>query len=160
MRAKDEFYLRRHGGEFSNGREVGGEIGFRAVEPDFAGVVSISGEEQAVGTIDEGDGVGRVAGRRDDFYGAAAEIYFEAVVNWEGNLPGLGGIFRGIEILWERVARGHAELVLGDFGLRVFTGTFGISTSEGGVHPIDERELPVAADVIVVGVRVEYDDGA
>jgi len=53
VRAKGEFYLRCHGGEFSNGREVFGEIGFWAVEPDFAGVESVSGEEQAVGAVDE-----------------------------------------------------------------------------------------------------------
>ena len=51
-------------------------------------------------------------------------------------------------------------MVRGDFGLRVFAGTFCAGAGEGGVHSIDERELPVAADVIVVGVGIEYDDGA
>ena len=102
------------------------------------------------------DGVGSVAGSGDDFDGASAEIDFEAVVNEERNFPGLGGVFCGIEIFGKRAA----ELVLGDFGLRVVAGAFGVGAGEGGVHAEDERELPVAADVVVVGVRIEHDDGA
>ncbi len=156
VRAQDQFNFGSEYGKLFHGGEECGEIRFGAVEPDFPGIEGVSGEEQTVGAVDERDGVGRVAGRRDDFYGAAAEIYFEAVVDEERNFPGLGGIFCGIEIFGQRAA----QLVFGDFGLRVCAGAFSARASEGGVHPVDERELPVAADVIVVGVGIEYHDGA
>jgi len=97
-----------------------------------------------------------VAGSRDDFYGAAAEIYFEAVVDEERNFPGFGRVFSRIKTFWQRAA----DLLFGDFGLRVCAGAFSARASEGGVHAVDERELPVAADVIVVGVGIEHDDGS
>jgi len=43
----------------------------------------------------------------------------------------------------------------GQFRLRVFTRAFGILPREIGVHAINKGELPVAADVVVVGVRIE-----
>ena len=67
MSAEDEFYLRREIGEPLHGCDVGVEICFRAEEPDGAGIVGVAGEEQAVGAVDQADGVGRVAGSRNDF---------------------------------------------------------------------------------------------
>src|SRR5712675_3052496 len=148
VRAQDQFKFGSERGEFFYGRQVGGEIAFRAVQPDFAGIESVSGEEQAVGAVEERDGVGCVAGRRDDLYDTATEIYFEAVVDEERNFPGLGRVFCRIKTFWRRAA----ELVFGNFGLRVSAGTFGAGAGERGIHAVNKRELPVAADVIVVGV--------
>ncbi len=42
--------------------------------------------------------------------------------------------------------------------MRVFARAFGIGAREGRIHAVDELELPVAADVIVMGMRVQDDD--
>ena len=81
MRAEDEFGFWRERSKFFYRREVGGEVGFRAIQPDFSGIESVSGEEESVGAIDEGNGIWRVAGSGDDFDGAAAEIDFEVVMD-------------------------------------------------------------------------------
>ena len=46
----------------TNGSAVSIKIGFRPEEPDGRGVVGIAGEEQAIATVEERDGVRRVAG--------------------------------------------------------------------------------------------------
>src|ERR1700747_1308390 len=92
----------------------------------------------------------------DDFYRAAAEVHFEVVVNEDRNFPGFGRILGGIEILGQVAA----DLIFGDFGLRVRVGTFGAGAGESGVHTVDKGKLPVATDVVVVSVGIEYDDGA
>ncbi len=43
--------------------------------------------------------------------------------------------------------------------MSVFAGTFGVGAGEVGVHTEDVVELPVAADVVVVSVRVDDGDG-
>jgi hypothetical protein len=42
--------------------------------------------------------------------------------------------------------------------LRVFARASRILPSEFGVHAVDRLELPVVADVIVMGVRIQHDD--
>src|SRR6202022_3733222 len=56
-----------------------------------------------------------------------------------------------IERLWQIAA----QLIGSDFRLRIFTRTFCIRPREFGVHAVDESELPITANVIVVGVGVE-----
>ncbi len=155
MRAEDYFHLRREIGEPLYGRDVSVEICFGAEEPDRAGIVGVAGEEQAVGAVDEADGVGRMAGCRNDFEGAAPEIDFEAVFNEERDVPWLGGVGFRVKTLWQ-IAADHSgrELFLG-----VVAGALCVLTREVCVHAVDKREKGIAADVIVVRVRVQDDDG-
>src|SRR3984885_1804427 len=51
-----------------------------------------------------------------------------------------------------------ANLIGRDFGLRVFARASRILPREVRVHAVDRLELPVIADVIVMGMRIEHDD--
>ena len=92
-----------------------------------------------------------MARRPKNFQFASAQIDCEAVMDEVRNPPRLGGVRFWIEAFWQFAA----ELVGCNFGLSIFARTFGVLPREIGVHPVDERELPVAADVVVVGVRIE-----
>src|SRR5947199_9745260 len=78
----------------------------------------------------------------------------EAVMDEVRNPPRLGGVHFWIEAFWQFAA----ELVGGDFSLRIFARTFGVLPREIGVHAVNECELQVAADVVVVRVRIENND--
>ncbi len=67
------------------------------------------------------------------------------------NSPRLCGIRFRIESL-RQIA---AELVGSNFRLRIFARTFRVFPREVRVHAVNESELPVAADMVVVRVRVE-----
>src|ERR1700687_1824322 len=152
--SQNEFQFRREFGEALHGIDVGIEIGFRAKQPDRARVVSVAGEEQSIAAIEQRDRVRRVAGSGYNLQSAAAEIDLEAVVNRARDFPGFCRVRFWIEPLWQI----PAELAGSNFRLRVFTRTFRIRPRELGVHAVGKSELPVAANVIVVGVRVEHDD--
>ena len=52
VRAEDEFSFGSERNELFYGGKIRRKIGFRPIEPDFAGIVGVSGEEQAIGAID------------------------------------------------------------------------------------------------------------
>jgi hypothetical protein len=153
--AENEIHLWGEGSETFDRLFVGTKIGFGAVEPDGCGIVGVSGEEQAIGTIDEGDGVGGVAGGGDDFDEASAQVDGVAIVDEFGDGPGFGAIGFGIEGFGEITA----DLARAGFCLCVCGGPFGVCAGEIGIHGIDGVELPVATDVVVVGVGIQNDDG-
>jgi hypothetical protein len=155
VRTDHNFDLRRESGQSRDGFGVGVQIGFAAVEPDGRRIVGVAGEEQSVGAVEERDGIRSMARSRKDFDGAAAEVDDFAVVDVLGNGPGPGAIAAGIETIREFAA----DLARRDFGLGVFDGAFGILAGKVSVHGVDGVELPVAADVVVVGVRIQDDDG-
>jgi len=68
-----------------------------------------------MGSINQGNGVGSVAGCGDNFKPAAAEIEAVAVGNLGRDLPGT----RGIGLRVESLRQGPANLVGGDLRLRV-----------------------------------------
>src|SRR5258708_3783700 len=132
------------------------EIGFRAEEPNGGGIVRVAGKKQPVGAIEQTDGVRRVARRGNNFQLAAApEIDLETIVNRDGDSPGFCGIR-----FWVKSLRQIAtELIRRDFGLGVFARTLCIRAREICVHAKDEWELPIAANGVVVCVRVEHHHG-
>src|SRR6202521_3642725 len=151
VRSQNQFQLRGERRESRYGSNVGIEIGFRAEEPDGGGIVRVAREEQAVGAVEKTDGVRRVTRSRKDFERAAAQIYLKAIVAEVRDFPGFCGVGFWIEPLWQI----SAELIGSDFRLCIFTRTFRIRPRELGVHAVDESELPVAANVIVMRMRVE-----
>jgi hypothetical protein len=128
---------------------VEGEIGFGAIEPDGGGIIGVAGEEKAC-TVKEANGIGSVAGSGDDLEFAATEIEDVAVLNVLRDGPGLGAIGFGVEILGKITA----DLAGGEFVLGVLSGAFSVLAGEVGIHGVDGVELPVAADVVVVSVRI------
>ena len=154
MRAEEHLDVVEFDREAEDRGFVKREIGFGAIEPDGRGVVGVAGEEKACGAVEEANGIGSVAGSGDDLEFAATEIENIAVLNIFGDGPGLGAIGFGVEILGKLAT----DLARGEFILGVLSGAFGILAGEIGVHRIDGVELPVAADVIVVSVRIENDD--
>src|SRR6266481_1972670 len=152
--AQHEFQFRGERREALYGSNVGIESGFRAEEPDGSGIVRVAGKKQSVFAVQQRNRVRRVARSRKDFERAAAQIYFKAIVDEVRDFPWFCGVGFWIEPLWQI----PAELVGSNFLLRIFARTFRIRPRELGVHAVDESELPVASNVIVVGVRVEHDD--
>src|SRR5882762_2368535 len=148
VRAQHKLQFRRKRRNSFHGVDVSIEIGFRAVQPDRARIVGVAGEEQSVDAIEEADGVRRVTGSRNDFECAAAEIDPEAIVNRVGDFPGFRRVYFWIETFWQCAA----NFIGGNFRLRVLARTFRIRPREFVIHAVDESELPVAADVIVVGM--------
>src|SRR5229473_2415000 len=145
--AQHEFQFRCKRSNSFHGVDVSIEIGFRAVQPDRARIVGVAGEEQSVGVIEKADGVRRVAGSRIYYEPAPAEIDPETIVNRVRDFPG----FRRVYFWIETLRQSAANLIGGNFRLRVLARTFRICPREFGIHAVDESELPVAADVIVVG---------
>ena len=60
--AQDELELRSQRGEALYRSDVVIEIGLRTIEPDGRGIVGVAGEEQAVGAVEQTDGIRSVAG--------------------------------------------------------------------------------------------------
>src|SRR5207245_993989 len=110
----------------------------------------------AVGAIEQSNGIRRVAWSPKNFQFASAQIDCEAVMDEVRNPPRLGGVRFWIEALRQTAA----DLVGRNFGLSIFARTLGVFPREVGVHAVDERELPVAADMVVVRVRIENHDWA
>src|SRR6266478_5971755 len=81
---------------------------------------------------------------------AAAEVDLEAVVNEARDFPGFCDVRFWIESLWQIAA----ELIGSNLRLRIFARAFRIFPREFGVHSVNESELPVAPNMIVVGVGV------
>src|SRR5213594_2224111 len=154
VRSENQFQLRRERRQALYRIDVGVEIGLRTVEPDRGGIIRVAREKKAVGAIEQRDGVRRVARRGKNFQGAAAQVDLEAFVNKARNLPGLRGVRFWIKSLWQIAA----ELIRRNFRMGILARTFRIRAREAGVRAVDKIELPVAADVIVVSVRVEHDD--
>src|SRR6266851_5350629 len=63
VRAQHEFQSWCECRDALRGIDVGIEIGFRPEEPNGSGIVSVARKEQAVFTVEQRDGVGRVPGR-------------------------------------------------------------------------------------------------
>ena len=106
---------------------------FRPVKPDGGGIVGVSGEEQAVGTIEKADGVGRVTRRGENLDGAPAEIDGIAVVDVFADRPWPGAIGLCVKIS----RKVTADFAGSDLRLGVRSGTLGIRTAEVRVHGID-----------------------
>lgn len=96
-----------------------------------------------------------MAGGGDDLEFAATEIENVAVLNVFGDGPRLGAIAFGVEIFGKLTT----DLAGSEFVLRVLSGAFSVLAGEVGVHGIDGVELPIVADVVVVGVGIENNDG-
>src|SRR4051794_10785539 len=77
------------------------------------------------------------------------------VKNQGGNFPRLGGVSLWVESARER----PAKLIGSDLGLRIFPRAQRVFAGELCVHAVHVIELPVAADVIVMRMRVQHDDG-
>src|SRR6202790_4934410 len=122
VRTENDFHLRRECGEKRDGFGISGEIGFRTIQPDGGGIVGVAGKEKFVATVKEREGIGSVAGSKNDLDGAAAEVDDFAVLNEMGNFPGTGAVGFGGEVR-RKVA---ANLPGGKLGLSVFAGTHGI----------------------------------
>ena len=80
MSTEDELDVRSERREALYGCDIFIEIGFRPKEPDGRGIICIAGEEQAVGAIDQRNGIRSVARSGKNFDGATAEIDFVVVV--------------------------------------------------------------------------------
>src|SRR5208283_2567937 len=74
MCAENEFQLRCQCRESRDRGGVRFEVGFRTIEPDAGWVVGVSGKEQAVGAVEKGDGIRRVARSCNDFKRAASDV--------------------------------------------------------------------------------------
>src|SRR6266513_5632585 len=152
MRSQNQFQLRGERRESLYGSNVGIEIGLRPKEPDRGGIVRVARKKQSVFAVEQRNRVRRMARRGNQFQRAAAEIYYKAIVDEVRDFPGFCGVGFWIERLWQI----SAELIGSDFRLCVFARTFRIRPREIGVHAVNESELPVAANVIVVRMRVQH----
>jgi len=141
-------------GEAGDGFCVGVEVGLGPIEPDGGRIVGIAGEKKAVGAVKETNRIGSVTCSRNDFQRAIAEFEFVAVVDILGDVPGFGAICFAIEALGKLAA----NLTRSEFILSIGCGTLGILAAEIRVHGIDGVELPVAADMVIVRVRIQHDD--
>ena len=88
--AEDEFELRSQRSEVLYRSDVVIQIGLRTIEPDGRRIVSVAGEEQAVGAIEQANRIRSVAWSGENFQSAAAEIDAVVVVKKAGDLPGPG----------------------------------------------------------------------
>src|SRR5208283_1718365 len=132
----------------------GVQIGFGAIEPNGRGIVGVAREQEAIGAVKKTNRIGRVAGSGNNFERAVAEVEFVAVMDILGDGPGLGAIRFRIKALGKLAT----DLAWSELILSVSSGTLGILPAEIRVHAEDGVELPVAANVIVVGVRIQDDD--
>src|SRR5262249_12631726 len=96
---------------------VGCQIGFGTVEPDRGRIVSISGEQQSVGMIEQRNSVGSVSGREKNLERASAQIEVVPIVDVGSDLPGP----RHIAFRIKSVRQRSANLARGHFGLRVLS---------------------------------------
>ena len=80
MLAENELDLRSESGEALYRCDILIKIGFRPIKPDWRGIVSVSGEKQPVSPIKQRNRIGCVAGCRDNFDRAAAEINLVVIV--------------------------------------------------------------------------------
>ena len=67
VRAEDELKLRGQSGEALYRSDVVIEIGLWTIKPDRRGIVCVAGEEQAVGAIEQANGIRSVAGSGENF---------------------------------------------------------------------------------------------
>src|SRR6266513_3156756 len=152
VRSQNQFQLRGQRRETLYGSNVGIEIGLRPKEPDRGGIVRVARKKQSVFAVEQRNRVRRVARRGNHFQRAATEIYFKAIMDEVRQFPGFCRMRSWIETLWQIAAK----LIRCNFRLRIFARTFRIRPREIGVHAVDESELPVAAHVIVMRMRVEH----
>ena len=73
----------------------------------MARIVSVTGEEKSVRTIDQGNGLRGVTRGCDHFYGSTAKVEAIAVVRVSCNRPRT----RGVDVRVESVGQGAANLV-------------------------------------------------
>ena len=155
MRAQDELQLRSERGQALHRSDILVEIGLRTKKPDGGGIIRVAAEQQAVGAIEQGNGVGSVARRRKNFQSSSAKIDLVAIVKETRNFPGPGCVR-----FWRRnLSAGRRRSFPGQVPPERPGANPCVGPSEIRVHSIDGFELPVAAYVIVVSVRVEHDDG-
>ena len=110
--------LRRERGQAADRSIVGVQVCLGTVEPDGCGIVGVSGEEQAVGTIEQGDGVRCVPGGGKDLEGAAAQIDTITTVDIGRDFPRASGV--GFRI--KPFGQSSTYLIGSDFLLRVLAG--------------------------------------
>src|ERR1700733_9620034 len=70
------------------------------------------------------------------------------------DLPGPGRVGLSVKSLRQLTT----DLIGRDFGLRVCARTPCVRTCEVGIHSVDGVELPIPADMIVMGMRVQHND--
>src|SRR5215471_100805 len=91
---------------------------------------------------------------RDDFDNTTSKIDALAVMNVFRSLPWTCLVCLRVKLSRQRAA----DLVRSNFGLRVFARAARILSAEVRVHAVDRVELPVASDVIIVGMRIQDDN--